>query len=280
MRHLRESLLDLLLGRFASNVLLGEVRDAPQELDALKPEVPGPKKWRVDIRFKKPDGTKVRDQRVYEAPTEGMAHRWGQSRESQLRAGSLVLGKTKAAPTFKDFVEKDWIDTYPKAAGNRHTTIKEKKSHLKSHLMPFFASMPIDRIDRKAMEKFVAKTFEKTIGKKPENRTSRNGTLDRPKTISAKRVKNIMGTLHTILNSAHEWGTLPTLPKFPQIKCSTPGFDFYDATESALLVASARDDERALILFALHTGVGPGDRPVGGAAADRCLVGRRARRRL
>jgi integrase len=45
----------------------------------------------------------------------------------------------------------------------------------------------------------------------------------------------------------------------PQVKCAAPTFDFYDATEAALLVASAREDERTLILFALHTGARAGE---------------------
>jgi integrase len=119
--------------------------------------------------------------------------------------------------------------------------------------------MSLDEIDRKAMEKFIAKTFEKTVGKTKDKRTSRNGYLDKPRTLSPKRVKNIMGTLHTILNSAYEWGTLAALPRFPVIKCPQPSFDFYDATEAALLVASAREDERVILLFALHTGARAGE---------------------
>ncbi len=68
-----------------------------------------------------------------------------------------------------------------------------------------------------------------------------------------------MGTLRTILGTAHEWGVLEKLPEFPQIKTVTPTFDFYDATEAALLVGSAREDERALVLFALHTGARAGE---------------------
>jgi integrase len=220
-----------------------------------------PGKFQVDIIFHKPDGQRVRDQRVIEAKTEGMARRWGEARENQLRAGTLVLHAepAKLAPTFAEFVEKDWLPVYPKAAGNRHTTIAEKKSHLKSHLLPFFGEMRLDAINRKTMETFIAKTFEKTVGKAKDKRTSRNGYLDEPRPLSAKRVKNLMGTLHTILNSAYEWEVLAALPRFPQVKCPTRSFDFYDPTEAALLVASAREDEKALILFALHTGARAGE---------------------
>ncbi len=123
-----------------------------------------PGKFQVDIIFRKPDGTRVRDQRVVEAKTKGMARRWGESRENQLRAGSLVLSKP-AAPTFSRFVDDDWLPTYPVKAGNRRTTIKEKKTHVRVHLKPFFGETPLDAIDRLMLDQFVAEMFEKTVGK-------------------------------------------------------------------------------------------------------------------
>jgi hypothetical protein len=39
-----------------------------------------PGKWQVDIIFHKPDGERVRDQKVVSAKTEGMAKRWGDAR--------------------------------------------------------------------------------------------------------------------------------------------------------------------------------------------------------
>ena len=104
------------------------------------------------------------------------------------------------------------------------------------------------------MERFIAEALDKTKGKAKDERTSRNGYLPEPRKLSAKRVKNILGTLHTILASAVEWCVLDKLPRFPQIRCSLPSFDFYDASEVAALVDSARDDERILILLAGHTG--------------------------
>jgi integrase len=42
-------------------------------------------------------------------------------------------------------------------------------------------------------------------------------------------------------------------------RCHAPSFEFYDASDIALLVASAREDERVLILFAAHTGARAGE---------------------
>jgi integrase len=142
---------------------------------------------------------------------------------------------------------------------NRRTTIKEKKTHVRVHLAPFFGETRLNEIDRLMLDRFAAEMFEKTVGKDPSTRTSRNGKLDAPRPLSAKRIKNVMGTLRTILGTAHRWGVLEKLPEFPQIKTVAPTFDFYDATEAALLVASARDDERVLVLFALRTGARAGE---------------------
>jgi integrase len=72
-------------------------------------------------------------------------------------------------------------------------------------------------------------------------------------------VRNVLATLRTILNTAVEWGALEHLPRFPKIKTTESAFDFYNSEEASLLIASARDDERILLRFALHTGARAGE---------------------
>jgi integrase len=214
-----------------------------------------PGRWQVDIIFHKPDGERVRDQRVTEAKTESIARKWGEARETQLRAGTLTLEPKRASKAFTSFVDDDWWPVYPAKAQNQHTTVTEKKSHLDHHLKPFFGAMPLDEIEGKQIDRFAAHMSKKTIGKEADKRTSRNGKLAKPRPISAKRIKNVVGTLHTILMTAVEWGALDVIPKFPKIKITTPAFDFYNVVECAALLAAARDDEeRAIIRFALHSG--------------------------
>jgi integrase len=219
-------------------------------------------KWRVDIRFRWPDKSEYRERPNVEAATATQARRWGEQREAELRNGGkseLAPIAAETSPTFAEFVKDTWLPTYPRAAGNRKSTIEEKQSHLKSHLSPYFGRYRLDAIDRRALDSFVAHMMEKTVGKVKGARTSRNGTLSKPRPISSKRVKNVMGTLHTVLASAVEWNVLPALPKFPTIKTTSPEMNFYDTTEAALLVASADEDERTLLLFALHTGARAGE---------------------
>jgi hypothetical protein len=82
-------------------------------------------------------------------------------------------------------VEKRWWPTYPKAAGNRHTTVREKDSHLKLYLKPFFGSMRLDEIRQEPIERFYAKL-----------------TADG---LAPKTRKNVGATLRRILASAEEW---------------------------------------------------------------------------
>jgi integrase len=220
-----------------------------------KPEQ-GANKWRVDIRFKKPDGTKVRNQTVYEAPSLRMAERWGEAREAQMRTGTLVLDKVQS-PTFSVYAD-EWMEVYPKAAGNRHTTVAEKKTHLEHHLKPFFGSVTIDKIDKPLMEKFIAVSLDKTKGKDPKERTRKVGTGR--KALSPKTVRNMMMTLRRVLASAKEAKKLLLMPEMPRVKVTLGGFDFYDVEEAALLIGSAGDSaERAMLSFALKTGARAGE---------------------
>jgi integrase len=220
----------------------------------------------IDWRFVL-EGKPERVRQVQDAKTEGAAKKWAIGEAPRIireveekRHQEKTEGTRSKVPTFAHFVEKQWLPIYPKAAGNRHTTIEEKKGHLKTHLIPFFGETRLDRIDFKQIQKFIATTLNKTKGKREEERTSRNGYLKAQKTISPKRVKNVVGTLRTILGSAVDWGDLPALPKFPRVKCPMPSFGFYDVSEVALLATSARDaEERALILFAAHSGARAGE---------------------
>lgn len=80
------------------------------------------------------------------------------------------------------------------------------------------------------------------------------------KQLSSKRVKNVLATLRRVLVSAWEWEVLPVMPRFPRIKTSESPFDFFTREESDRLLSVARDaEERAILMFALHTGARAGE---------------------
>jgi hypothetical protein len=133
-----------------------------------------PGRFQVDIIFRKPDGERVRDQRVVEAKTATIARKWGEAREGQLRAGTLTLELKRVSKAFTSFVDDDWWPVYPAKAQNQHTTITEKKSHLDHHLKPFFGAMLLNEIKGRQIDRFVAHMSKKMIGKEADKRTSRH----------------------------------------------------------------------------------------------------------
>jgi hypothetical protein len=103
---------------------------------------------------------------------------------------------TKEVPTFAKFVTELWLPTYPASAGNRPTSIREKKIHVRRHLIPALGRLRLDEIRGQAVDRFVADLRKpKLIGK---NET-------RALTLSDKSIKNIRATLRRILASAVEW---------------------------------------------------------------------------
>ena len=145
----------------------------------------------------------------------------------------------KEIPTFGEFVEKQWWPTYPKGAGNRKTTIREKEIHLRLHL-DSLKPMRLDEIRGPVFLKLFADLREKGLGE--------------------KSVANVRATLRKILVCAHEWDVLPNMPPLPRVKITDSGFDFLNKQEANQLVAAARTpEERALFLFSLHTGARAGE---------------------
>jgi integrase len=199
--------------------------------------------WRIDVVFEHADGRIERVRKVFHGP-----RRDAEAFERQMRSELIHPRVRREVPTFKDFIDETWWPTYPVAAGNSHTTVREKCSHLKLHLQPFFGGTPLDAINLALLSRFVAAMARKTKGKVGK------------KTLSAKRVKNVMATLRKILVSAHEWEVIDKLPRFPKIKTHERDVDFFTRDESALVLDAARDpEERAILMFAFHTGARAGE---------------------
>jgi integrase len=199
--------------------------------------------WRIDVAFEHPDGRVERVRKVFTGPK-----RDAEALERQIRSEMIHPRPPKEAPTFKQFVDETWWPTYPTAAANSHTTIREKQSHLELHLVPFFGAKRLDAINKALLERFVAAMYRKTKGKTAS------------KTLSPKRVKNVLATLRRALVSAVEWDILEKVPKFPRIKAPEHAVDFFTREESTLVINAARNaEERALLMFAFHTGARAGE---------------------
>jgi integrase len=167
---------------------------------------------------------------------------------SSARSSSARPPRARRCRRFGKFIQDTWWPTYPVAAGNSHTTIREKRYHLDRHILPFFADTPLDAITLAPLQRFVATMMRKTKGKVGK------------KTLSPKRVKNVLATLRKCVVSAYEWEVIDRLPKFPKIKTFESDYDFFTREESALVIDAARDPyERAILMFAFHTGARAGE---------------------
>ena len=195
--------------------------------------------WRYRTVMKLPDGSKLRISGTPEINTKEAAKE-AERADIERRLRDFYAPPKKEVILFKEFVEKRWTPTYPLSVGNRETTIREKEIHTRVHLVPAFGSLTLDKIHGEVVDKFFARLREQK---------------SKPKT-----VKNIRATLRRILASAVEWGLLTAVPPLPKVKVPEPPFDFFTQEESDLLVSKARtDDERALLLLAVHTGARAGE---------------------
>jgi len=81
--------------------------------------------------------------------------------------------------------------------------------------------------------------------------------------IASATVKNVRATLGTILRSAKKWHVLREVPDLPRVRVPEREWDWLTAEESARVFDSTIDDfERALLIFAVHTGARFGEQRV------------------
>jgi integrase len=195
----------------------------------------------VDFVFRHADGRHERVRKV--SPVQTI--RGAEAYEKQLAAVMLnppppPPKPKKDVPTLGAFVKDRWWPTYPGAAGNMPSTVKEKDKHLRVHIVPFFSKMPMDQIKAEKIALFVAGL--------------------RGKGLAEKTVRNILSTLRCIFTSAQEWNVLDRVPVLPRVKVPEPSFDFYDDAEVEKLLSSAEsEEERTIYLFAIRTGPRAGE---------------------
>jgi hypothetical protein len=142
--------------------------------------------WMVDVDFEHADGRRERVRKVSPVQTRRGAEEY----ERQVRASLLdpTTQTRKEVPTFASFVEERWLPTYPDAAGNRPSTIAEKRGHVRLYLVPELGRERLDEVRGEVVDRFFASL--------------------RKRGLSPKTTRNVRATLHRILASAVEWDIL------------------------------------------------------------------------
>jgi len=193
--------------------------------------------WRYRKVVKLPDGRKVR---LTGTPAINTKQAAEAAERLHISRALDPTAQKKEVPTFAKFVDDRWWTTYPAAAGNRSTTKTEKEIHLRLHLKPMLGGVPLDKVRGEVVSQTLAALRAKGLGE--------------------KSIKNILGTLRRILASAVEWGCLDGIPPLPRVKVPQPEWDFLSPEEAAKILSAARtEEERAILLFALHTGARAGE---------------------
>jgi len=191
------------------------------------------KSWWVDFQQKRkryrersPENSRAGAE-AYEATLRG-----------KLARGEPIEKSAPPVPLFRDFAWK-WYGVYV-VSNNRPGEQENKKSALKSCMIPFFGSTPVNAITSYSIEQYKAQLLKKGAT---------------PKTIN-----NRLNILSKCVRTAYEWLELKgTPPKITRLKCPAPKTDYLSLDECGLLLSNADGVLRDLLLLALRTGMRRGE---------------------
>jgi integrase len=184
-------------------------------------------KWWVDFRF---------NRRRYRKPSPDNTRAGAQAYETHLRyklARGEPLDVEEKNTNFKEFVG-NWFETYVKN-NNKHSEVISKESILRVHLIPYFGRLPLEKIGSLDIEKYKAEKLKEGL--------------------CAKTINNHISVIRTSFQSAVEWGIISTCPITKMLKTPPQKYDLLSIDECWLLVQTAEDIWRDMIITALGTGL-------------------------
>jgi hypothetical protein len=180
--------------------------------------------WEVDIRFRLPDGTVVRERTKSLLTAKSAVTRWAEARERVL----LVEGKARPQPpqakeeapricTLKEFAAR-FLDGTAKANRLKPSGIASKETIVRVHLIPMLGNRPLNLITTEEVQRLKA-----ALGHR-----------------SAKTVNNVLTVLSVMLRTAVEWGVIGRLRATVKLLATPKGTaGFYDFEEYERLVERA-----------------------------------------
>ena len=236
-------------------------------------------RWRYRKRIRLLDGTFIRVKGSPALNTKAEAEIAERAHIERALRGALGQQAKKEVLTLSKFVDEIWWPKYRLGGGSRGvnsvTTLMEKESQLRVHLLPRLGHLKLTQItNERVTEMFglvrvagyqkkgtpVRSQQPKAVQKRKERVEGRKDRGKARKGLSEKSIKNLRTTLHTILVYAVKWGYLDRLPELPQVLVPEASFDWYQPGEAARLIESAANEwERAVLMFPLHTGARMGE---------------------
>ncbi len=196
--------------------------------------------WIVHVEWVNPDGSTTTVRKTSPIRSKRGAERYEREVRARLSDGTYGKEKKRPVPSLAEFAD-EFMEVYVKV-NNKHTTYDDKKSMLRHHLVPFFGRMKLDAIGPREIERYKAAKVT---------------------THSVKTLTNQLSVLRKLLNVAHEWGLIASVPKFKWMKLPPGTFRFLDFDEAErLLDAADRHSDptwRTMILLALSTGMRQGE---------------------
>jgi integrase len=193
--------------------------------------------WEVDITFRLPNGSRLRERSKAPVSSRSGAFRWGQAREQHLLQHGPEPAK-KEVPTLQDFASR-FIDGYAKANRQKPSGVAAKQTILNVHLIPAFGNRHLDATTNEDVQRLKVRLQDKA-----------------PKTVN-----NVLAVLSVLLKKAVEWNVIARTPctiRLLKVPKTTMGFYDFDEYERVVEASRSLGPEGHLVVL------------LGGEAGLRC----------
>lgn len=142
------------------------------------------------------------------------------------------------SPTFAEF-SAEWFITHVKT-NCKPSSQRSREQILRNHLVPFFGKDHLTDISTSSIERYKALKVRADL--------------------SAKTVNEHLGVLRKCLSDARDWEKPVASPKFTKLRAQKPKFNCLTHEEAEhLIVAMNTPRWRAMVIFAIHTGLRRGE---------------------
>jgi integrase len=196
--------------------------------------------WKVDVKFKRLDGTVVRVKRTPRRQTRAAAEKLEREIIAALEDGTWSDKAEPPAevPLFADYAA-EFLRNYA-VTQNKPSEISSKRRILHNHLVPVFGAKRLDEIGVRDVDAYKARKQKEGLAK--------------------KSINNHLTVLGRALRVAVEWGLIVAAPPMRFMRADKPHIDFLEFEEAERLIAASDCRQvRSMITLALNTGMRVGE---------------------